>query len=845
MLLSALATGFSAPRTSSVTVGDVRVTAISPEVVRVEPKGPQGFEDRTTFMVVDRDMSKGLDITQKSTSDGTLLTTSHYSVLLKPKSPAPTCAAPSESKDVTDLGNGIRSDKYPDGLAAADRDACCAACEGDDSCIAWIHEEATALDSANCWPLKTFSGLKESSNRAFGCSAKRAARCASIASPLNFTVSDAAGALLYDSAAAAPAGTPPLNLLYWPSPMSAKAYALADFPRFFAPPWGAAPAPAGSAYAETNGYDFSNNVAGDTYVFALGSTLDDYATARKAFVDLVGGTPLLPDFAYGTWFTWWHSYTEAEARGDIARWANGSLPIDVWALDMNWRNTAYHQDWYYNHPNTNLFEDFTEWFAFLKEQRLRTYFNDHPYPVASRDAGGLQTSKEEVAFRSAGLSKWMDAGLTYWWFDHNWAFSIPPPFVNTSHTSGVWDGLDNAAWGSHLYYTNVAAVDKQRDAKGDDWYGGRPMTLTKFGLPDWRPGMAYDGAAESPAQHRYPVWWTGDGVNLQASIESMVDGGVHGFKPFVHSDCGGDYRGSAGDLLRWTAHCTFGSILRFHGNDHRPWTYGDAVQGTIKAYLDMRYKLVPSLVAAGAHATQSGFPLVARCDLYWPEAKPASASNLQYIFLNDTLVAPIYDSTDNVTTRDVWVPPGKWMDVWNGSVVEGPATLSVSLPYERQPMWHRADGGLVLGLEQPATRVDEQDWSTIVLHAFPAISGGDVVERSLHDKKSGARTGVAMVTDASGKRVRFEIGAAADGATRGWHVRMQLPRAADANDALPELSATIDGATSVAPPKLLRATAAVATPFSVGSSPAALGGHVVELVVPTAAHARVIELSIA
>jgi len=342
MLLSALATGFSAPRTSSVTVGDVRVTAISPEVVRVEPKGPQGFEDRTTFMVVDRDMSKGLDITQKSTSDGTLLTTSHYSVLLKPKSPAPTCAAPSESKDVTDLGTGIRSDKYPDGLAAADRDACCAACEGDDSCIAWIHEEATALDSANCWPLKTFSGLKESSNRAFGCSAKRAARCASIASPLNFTVSDAAGALLYDSAAAAPAGTPPLNLLYWPSPMSAKAYALADFPRFFTPQWGAAPAPAGSAYAETNGYDFSNNVAGDTYVFALGSTLDDYATARKAFVDLVGGTPLLPDFAYGTWFTWWHSYTEAEARGDIARWANGSLPIDVWALDMNWRNTSDH-----------------------------------------------------------------------------------------------------------------------------------------------------------------------------------------------------------------------------------------------------------------------------------------------------------------------------------------------------------------------------------------------------------------------------------------------------------------------------------------------------------------------
>ena len=119
--------------------------------------------------------------------------------------------------------------------------------------------------------------------------------------------------------------------------------------------------------------------------------------------------------------------------------------------------------------------------------------------------------------------------------------------------------------------------DAARAAANDTFYA-RPMTLTKFGLPDWRPGMGYAGAAESPAQHRYPVWWTGDGVDLQASVESMVDGGVHGFKPFVHSDCGGDWRGSAGSLLRWTGHCVFGSILRFHGSDHRPWTYTPAVE---------------------------------------------------------------------------------------------------------------------------------------------------------------------------------------------------------------------------------------------------------------------------
>ena len=418
-----------------------------------------------------------------------------------------------------------------------------------------------------------------------------------------------------------------------------------------------------------------------------------------------------------------------------------------------------------------------------------------------------------------------------------WGFSIPPPFVNTSHTSGVWEGLDNAAWGSHVYYTNVAAVDKARDAKNDTWYGGRPITLTKFGLPDWRPGMAYDGAAESPAQHRYPVWWTGDGVNLQASIESMVDGGVHGFKPFVHSDCGGDYRGNAGDLLRWTAHCTFGSILRFHGNDHRPWTYGPEVEATIKSYLDMRYRLMPSLVAGGQRATADGTPLVARCDLTWPE-HPEAASNLQYLHLRDTLVAPIYESKANVTTRDVWIPPGRWQDAWNGSLVSGPAMLAVTQPYERVPMWHRADGGLVLAVDEPSTRVEEQDWSRITLHAFPALHVAQTVRRTLYERGSAARTHVTMRTLGNG-HLRFDLGAAEDGATRGWMLRLQLPLYPSN---LGAIGATVDGVATEAK-LLLPAAAAITMPFaSAGTRPAAGGRSMLELEVPAHRIARVIEL---
>lgn len=95
--------------------------------------------------------------------------------------------------------------------------------------------------------------------------------------------------------------------LDWPSPTTAVAYALKDYPRFFAPEWGPTPIPADQqskvdpALLPTNGFDYRNNVDGDTYVFLLGSTLDSWFDARRELVTLAGPTPVIPDWAFGTW----------------------------------------------------------------------------------------------------------------------------------------------------------------------------------------------------------------------------------------------------------------------------------------------------------------------------------------------------------------------------------------------------------------------------------------------------------------------------------------------------------------------------------------------------------------
>lgn len=56
----------------------------------------------------------------------------------------------------------------------------------------------------------------------------------------------------------------------------------------------------------------------------------------------------------------------------------------------------------------------------------------------------------------------MEKGLTFWWFDANWKFSIPPPNVPYSGAGDgpSWQGMDNRVWGSHLYYTTVEVYNK-------------------------------------------------------------------------------------------------------------------------------------------------------------------------------------------------------------------------------------------------------------------------------------------------------------------------------------------------------------------------------------------------
>lgn len=163
-------------------------------------------------------------------------------------------------------------------------------------------------------------------------------------------------------------------------------------------------------------------------------------------------------------------------------------------------------------------------------------------------------------------------------------------------------------------------------------------------------------------------------------------------------------------------------------------------------------------------------------------------------------------------------------------------------------MWHKADGGLVLAVDEPATRVAEQDWSTITVHAFPALDAVLTTHKTLHERGDDpATTSLVMRTVGDGRTVRLlisrrELDPADDApaTARGWRLRLQLPPTATAATTI---TASIDG--TPAAHALLLPLAAVATPFgSRGSRPAAGGAAVLELEVPPGTQPRTVDVQI-
>ena len=65
----------------------------------------------------------------------------------------------------------------------------------------------------------------------------------------------------------------------------------------------------------------------------------------------------------------------------------------------------------------------------------------------------------------------------------------------------------------------------------------------------------------------------------------------------------------------------------------------------------------------------------------------------EWLVGRDLLVAPVWRSGSR--SRTVWIPPGKWTDVWHPhTTIVGPRKLTVDVPLDHIPLYTRAGSRL-------------------------------------------------------------------------------------------------------------------------------------------------------
>jgi alpha-glucosidase (family GH31 glycosyl hydrolase) len=74
-----------------------------------------------------------------------------------------------------------------------------------------------------------------------------------------------------------------------------------------------------------------------------------------------------------------------------------------------------------------------------------------------------------------------------------------------------------------------------------------------------------------------------------------------------------------------------------------------------------------------------------------PEDPNVWATSPQWMLGDDLLVAPVLEA--GALTWPVYLPAGRWVDVWTGDEFEGGVSIAVDAPLDVIPVFARAESG--------------------------------------------------------------------------------------------------------------------------------------------------------
>ena len=169
---------------------------------------------------------------------------------------------------------------------------------------------------------------------------------------------------------------------------------------------------------------------------------------------------------------------------------------------------------------------------------------------------------------------------------------------------------------------------------------------------------------------------------------------------------------------RWLAFGVLSSHSRCHGRPPtEPWEYDDEFVDEFRRMVELRYKLMPYIYGQAKLCSEQGYPMVRTLFFEYPEDPTSWLIEDEYLFGEDILVAPLME---DVSSRNVYLPPGLWTDYQSGKTYEGSCWHHISAG--EIPIVMLVKEGAAIPHIQLAQSTDEIDWQEIELVVFGAES---------------------------------------------------------------------------------------------------------------------------
>jgi alpha-D-xyloside xylohydrolase len=217
---------------------------------------------------------------------------------------------------------------------------------------------------------------------------------------------------------------------------------------------------------------------------------------------------------------------------------------------------------------------------------------------------------------------------------------------------------------------------------------------------------------------RHAAQWGGDPNCTYSALASTLRGGLS-FAMSGHAfwghDLGGFHTKPTPDLYaRWAQMGLFSPMSRAHGMTSRlPWEYGEELLRIFTDYVRLRYRLMPYLYTYASRAAATGLPIIRPMPLEFPNDPLIHALDLEYMFGEEFLVAPIYNEAGQ---RPIYFPAGRWIDFWTREIIDGPQVRQVSVPLDILPLYVRANA--LIPTVEPAEYLTDDPFDLVTFEGY-------------------------------------------------------------------------------------------------------------------------------